>query len=375
MNIRKYISIICFSIISIISLFFYQSCVDPVEPEYDFQNDIILVDAYALTEPGLSTVSIKKSVFEYNRYYSATVSNAKVKLENVASGLSVDFLEDSSGIYLCPDNFAVTAGEVWKLYIELEDGRHIESKAETATAAIPFENIDIEYSSEARYDIGFDRFIPGHTIQIDWNDPPGEKNYYLWKYRTFEPLYVCKTCERGIFRDGKCQRSTSNFFRPYTSYLCDPSCWMIRNGEELPIFEDRFSDGAEIIDREIAIIPFFRRPDVLVEIQQYSLNESAYDYFRIINNLISENSGLNAPPPAALLGNLYSPDDLSEVFFGNFTVAGVSTKNIFIDRSNIFDNPLTRDPEIVLEPCPSCPTLYPCTEGALRTAIKPEGWP
>lgn len=361
-----------FLIYSLISLI---ACVDPVSPEFDFQDDVLFVDAYVLTQTGASTVSIKNSFYDGRDYRVENVLNAKVRVENTATGDQIEFLEDSTGIYLCPPDFATSVGESWKLYIQLEDGRQIESKPETVNPSVPIENVTVEFSSEVKYDVSFDEFVPGHSVRLDWKDPPGERNYYLWKYRTYEPQLVCKTCERGIFRNGKCEDVTSGFVPPYYDYLCDPACWRIRYGEELPIFDDRLSDGAQITGREIAVLPYYRRQDVLIQIQQLSLSETSFEYFEVINNLITESGGLNAPPPAALLGNLFNPNDPSEFILGQLTASAVTVENVYIDRSDITDLPLTPDPTIRTETCATCPVLFPCEEGRFRTSVKPDGWP
>lgn len=354
----------------------YQSCIESVDPEFDLQADIIFVDAYALTEPGTSSVTISKSTFENQITYKVVnVPNASVKIENTNTGEVVIFVEDQSGVYGCPTNFAVAVGEEWKLYIELEDGKKIESNPQTVTSSVPLDNVQAEYSPEVEFNAANGKFIPGHRLTIDWQDPAGEENFYLWKYRTFEPLFVCKTCERGIFRNGECVPTGLSYGPPYYSYTCLPDCWQINLGKNLPIFHDRLEDGAMITNREIAIIPFNRRPDILVEIQQFTLDKSAYEYFKVINSLVNESGGLNAPPPAPLLGNLFNPDDSSDLLLGQFTAAGVSTKRVFIDRSQIIEPPLTTDDLVILETCVSCPTSAPCVESFSRTPIKPEGWP
>ena len=364
----------------VIALFFilpvFQSCVEQVDAEFDLQPDIIFIDAYALTEPGVSTVTISKSIFDaQNNYRVVNEHNAKVKIENLTNGEIIEFPEDDNGIYLCPPTFAASVGEVWKLFIELENGKKIESKPQTITTSIPLDNIQATYSPEIEFNLDYGRFVPGHRVSIDWQDPAGEENYYLWKYRIFEPLFVCKTCLRGIFRNGECVPTGLSYGPPYYNYTCLPDCWQISFGNELTIFNDRLEDGATITDREIAVLPFYRRPSILIEVQQLSLDKSAFEYFEVINSQISQSGGLNAPPPAALLGNLFNPDDSSDLILGQFTAAGISTKRLFIDRSQIEESPFAPTETIILENCPTCPTSYPCEESATRTAIKPEGWP
>jgi len=350
------------------------SCIDKVDAEYNYQDNIIFIDAYALTEAGTSTVTISRSNWSdlYKFYTVKFIPNAKVQLKNIDTELTIDFIADSTGVYVCPSDFAVEEGEVWKLFIELDDGRKFESKPEKVKAAIPIDEIRYEYSTEMFYYAARDKFVPGHRINIDWQDPEGDKNYYLWKYKTFEPLYVCKTCEKGILRNDACE--AINFGPQYYNYLCDPVCWQIKYAKEPIIFEDRLSDGAAIKNKEIVILPFYRRPDILIEVQQLSLNESAYNYFKIISDQVSASGGLNAPPAAPLFGNLFNPDDPTEIVLGQFTAAGVSSKFVFIDRSTILENPFRPDDPIILETCIGCPQSYPCKESLTKTSIEPEGW-
>lgn len=350
------------------------SCVDIVEAEYNYQDNILFVDAYALTETGTSTVSINRSFWDGRSYSVRPVTNAKVRLENVDLETSVEFIESDSGEYLSPTDFRAVEGETWKLYIELEDGKKIESKAETVIAAIPIDDIRSEYSTEVIFDNSQDEFVPGHKVMIDWQDPAGQENYYLWKYKTYQPLYVCKTCIRGVLRNGACQANTTPFFPAYYDYLCEPVCWKLEYEEETIVFEDRLSDGATIQDFNLTILPFYRRPDILIEVQQLSLSKSTYDYFKVINDQVSVSGGLNAPPAAPLIGNLFNPDDPTDFILGQFTTAGVSSKSLFIDRSTIQEFPITPDPVIRLEPCLTCPKSYPCEESRNRTSIEPEGW-
>lgn len=353
---------------------FIVSCVDQVDAEYAYQDNIIFIDAYALTQEGTSSVSISRSNWDERNYSIKLVEGADVKLENINTGLTVDFIADSSGVYLGPSDFVVEAGEVWVLYIELADGRKFESQPETVKSPIPIDDIKAEYSREVVFNQTRNSFVPGHLISIDWQDPAGEENYYLWKYRTFEPLFVCKTCFNGRFRNGECEDLPNRFGPPYYNYLCEPVCWQIKYEEEPIIFEDRLFDGTSIENKEIVILPFFRRPDILIEVQQLSLDKTTYDYFKILNDQVSSSGGLNAPPAAPLLGNLFNPDDPSEIVLGNFTAAGVSSKSIFIDRSMLLENPFRPDDNIIIETCIPCPQSFPCIESFTRTSIEPTGW-
>lgn len=349
-------------------------CITPVEPEFKFKDGIIFVDAYALTEEGKSSISVQRSVLLNERFYTEAVSGATVLLINTVTNEEVVCTISSDGLYLPPNNFKVNQEESWKLYIELADGRRFESTPEVVNKGVEIDNIKATYSKEVTFLEEENGFVPGHSISIDWTDPAGTENFYLWKYKTYEPIVVCLTCERGQFRNGECTRDNNFRFRNF-DYLCEVPCWFIRFSESFQIYDDGLVDG-ESIERPVAIVPFYRKQDILVEIQQLSLTKESYEYFEIINDILVENSGLNAPPPAALAGNLVNIDDPSEVVLGQFTATTSSTLTLFIDRSTITDTPINPETLPALEDTanPDHILIAPCEEGKQRTSIKPAGW-
>ncbi|MEM9885359.1 MAG: DUF4249 domain-containing protein [Bacteroidota bacterium] len=352
------------------------ACIDSVEPEFQFRDNIIFIDAYALTEVGLSSVRIEKSQLGPNNFYfNAAVAEANVKFINVEEGSEVVCAENEAGFYLPPPDFKVNSGERWKLSIELKDGRRFESSAEQVGEAVEVEEIKAEFTEDQINLDAYQGFVPGHLVRIDWTDPAGEENFYLWRYKSYEPLVVCQTCEQGRFREGVCLEESNFRFRNF-DYLCQTPCWLIRRGRNVQILEDRLLDGQRIENRLIAEIPFYRKQDILVEVQQLALSKSTYEYFKIINDILVESSSLNAPPPAALVGNLFNVDDPKEAVLGQFTAAASSTLSLFIERRNL--NTLVLEPESLpaLEDTtdPTSIITAVCEEGANQTAVEPKGW-
>src|SRR5690606_32666617 len=129
----------------------------------------------------------------------------------------------------------------------------------------------------------------------------------------------------------------------------------------------------------IANIILTRKTKILAEIHQFSITPKAYEYYRTIKDLINNNGGLNAPLPAALIGNMYNPDNLEQLVLGRFTAASATTKSIMIDRTLLAENPLEYQmdamPEKENDPIPR-PYQYtaPCENSRFRTSIRPEGW-
>jgi len=117
------------------------SCVDPIVPEFDFKDNILFIDAFALSKEKLSSVTLKRSSVINGSYSILSIDNATVQFENVSSGEIIPCDLVSNGLYLPPVDFKVNEGETWKLKLELEDGSKYESKPEYINPAITIDNI------------------------------------------------------------------------------------------------------------------------------------------------------------------------------------------------------------------------------------------
>ncbi len=367
MHIGRYL----FFVFSLVMLF--NSCIDPVEPEFDFQDGLLYVDAFALSEEGTSIVTIQKSDLDRERFRLKPISDASVKFINSSTLQEVKLQSSGPGTYAPPFEFKVLEGESWHFEATLSDGSRIESSDEIVGGRVPIDDIKAIYDPTVTFDQDLNKLIPGHRVFLSLTDPEDEENHYMWVSRSFEILNTCITCERGRLREGICE--TFDGAPPYYSYLCDTTCWQIRHSDKLLVQDDVLNNGRTIEDKELTILPYYRREDILVEVQQISLTKSAFDYFKLIADITNNSGSLNAPPPAGLLGNLFNPDDLNQTILGQFTAASVTRQSLYIDRSGLEENPLAPDLRQVLEDCDYCPNYTPCEEGRFRTSIKPFGWP
>ncbi len=362
--------------------FLLNGCIEPVTPEFDFEEGLVFIEGFASSNTGSSFVSINESVSEFGVNRFDFISGAEVSLVNIATGSIINFTESEES-YISPLDFSVSPGEKWKLNVVLSDGRIYESEPEVVLSAVPVSDIKINYNREVEYRESLDQFIPGHSISVSFNDPLDTENYYYWSYRVLENLNYCVRCQEGIYRNGGCipYDLAGNELR-YFDYICETECWRIRYPEETNIFEDRFSNGKSVENLEVGIIPLYTNENMVVEVQQYSLTPDAYKYYKILKDITNNSGGFNAPPSAALVGNLFNPGDSNEFVLGRFTAAASVKSNVFVERINISEATLgsRQPPNISLEPTigspyPPPPTnLAPCVESRYRTANEPEGW-
>ncbi len=360
--------------------FLPSSCIDPVAPEFEYREGLLFIEGFASTVPGASFVVVNESSIEFGVYAVNFLAGASVNFENVDTG-TVVALNEVVGAYQPPSNFSAAAGENWKLNITLADGRTYESTPEEVLEAVPIDKIEVTYDPELAFrELDGGKFVPGHALTVNFQEPADPDNYYYWTYRTYENLDFCEKCTEGVFRNNQCQSyPIGGRGRRYFDYTCDVECWKIRFPESISILDDKFSNGKSIADLPIGDILLYTKENMVVEVQQYSLTPAAYDYYKVLKDIVDNNSGLNAPPPAALIGNLTNTSDPDEFVFGRFTAAATSVATLFIDRSAIQEPQLDpRDPivqEAFGDPLPDpITTIAPCSETKFRTAITPPGW-
>lgn len=354
------------------------TCTNPVSPEYQFIDGLLYIEGFVGTTEGSSFVKITKSEVAPN-YRNVVIHNAYVNFVNADTGARF-FLSQLNGgnDYLPYSSFKGEVGERWYLEVILPDDPNVyRSEIETIRPSVAVNELSFRYDKKLIYSEDYDRYVPGHEISISLDDPGDQIDYYYWRVKTYDKVRFCKVCYDGYYR-GFINCNPQNY-QPYYTYVCESDCWHIEFGNTIEVFSDKFSDGATTSSLPIANIILTRKTKILAEIHQFSITPKAYEYYRTIKDLINNNGGLNAPLPAALIGNMYNPDNLEQLVLGRFTAASATTKSIMIDRTLLAENPLEYQmdamPEKENDPIPR-PYQYtaPCENSRFRTSIRPEGW-
>ncbi|MEC7263514.1 MAG: DUF4249 family protein, partial [Bacteroidota bacterium] len=149
--------------------FLYVACVDPIAPEYEFIDNQIIIEGLASSIPGSSYVIVNQTSSEFGIYRNIFQEGATVTFNNLDTGQTF-FLEEDEGAYVPPDDFAVAPGESWELDVVLADGRNYKSLPETVVEPVTISGIRAEYSKELLFREDSGKFVPGHSLSIDFDD-------------------------------------------------------------------------------------------------------------------------------------------------------------------------------------------------------------
>ena len=363
--------------------FYLSSCIDPVTPEFKILEDLILINGIASSIEGASYVTVNESVVDYGTYKTKFLPGCIVKIIN--NDRVIDLIETYDA-YFVPKDFKVSEGETWELKVQLPDGTEYRSSPETIQEKVDVSSINSDYDLELYFDESLSRYVPGHRILISFQEPGDKENFYYYQYKSYERIFDCFTCYNGVLRNSECISTRGyRWARSYYTYLCDSPCWRIRFNEKVELFSDLFTNGKMVNDLIVGEVPLYTKQDILIDFQQYSISEEAYKYYKTLKDLLENNSGLNAPLPSPLIGNLYNPNDRDENVLGRFTVASGSSKSIFIPRRKLdggfieYSERSQREEYGDPVPMPLGMNDYPiyvsCDEGLYRTSFQPENWP
>ncbi len=363
------------------SLLLFTTCTDPIVPNFQLEAGLYLVEGSIVDQAGESEVRISLSILRNERYRLSAVSGAEVRsIDGDGNEVSWNQVESTSA-YRPPATFAGEPGQTYTLRVVTTDGQMFESAPEKMSIPVPIADSRITFSQEAYFSTGRDRFIPAFTLFIDFDDPADQRNFYLIDYRKWETVEVCASCPtRMRFRDGECEDWRRNFEERW-DYLCETDCWSIRSSDGFELFQDEFSDGNRLNNVKAGQLDFVSgNAGLLFEARLQALSGGAFEYARVLKEVSEGGGGLNAPNPAALVGNIKSVSNPDDIVLGYFSTASVTTHRAFIDRSTVDGTPLPSQFAIMLEPSPMicipeevCPPLVPC-EGPDRTSETPEGW-
>lgn len=359
------------------------ACVEPYDLSFLSQKEILFVEADINDYDSLQYVTIKKNIPEPKNIVYFDVDNAKVQIIEGGSRI-IDCPYTSLGRYKLPDNFRSKNGTDYQLKMII-DGKTYQSSIEKAERVAPIEKI---YSQFAAKDIDLlEKKVDGHRIFLETKDIPKIANYYLWQWKLYEKQSYCKSCYGGRYFTapsplGRCVDDQNLMRRGLTyDYLCSSNCWEIKYSNQVNIMSDLYATDETIKGRFIADIPFYQFKNSLIEVQQYSISKSAFDYFNIMVNQTQRNGTLADTPPAGLIGNIKNTMDKTEPIGGIFMVSSKTSKVFVIERIGIQNAAnavgLVVGRDVNPEPAgndTSRPPFAPCIESKERTSKKPFGW-
>ncbi len=353
-------------------------CISDIELKNNFAGSFVIVDAVLKQSPNdneLDSTDFKVKLSTTlvtgtgTSAFQVPIKNEKVELIiNQNTTLILD--QTSPGSYYLKDRALLKTGNSYQLRFSNGEKKY-ESTVETMPDSVSIGKVYTDFNSKSSEKT--------HQLFVDLNDIPQIRNYYSWTYRIFEKQEYCAQCYTQSRGPALC----SEDLYPLTgakvsiSLNCTSNCWDILRDKTVNSLSDLYFDGKPLIKKEIGYVPYHFSQGCLVEVQQFSITASYYNYLQLLKNISSNQGGLVDTPPAILVGNVHNIKDNSEKVLGYFTIANASKRRIWLDRrdaSSAGMAPLSSINLSVPPPIGNTIPLRPCVQSDTRTNKMPVGW-
>lgn len=216
-------------------------------------------------------------------------------------------------------------GHRYTLKVVLPDGNVYVSSPELLAPVAPIRQVDAEFrpgnNTVGQPDL--------YRVLIDTQDPATPGDYYRWSTYSYVP--------RWTSYDPK--HPPQNIISPCST--C--SCWVPYYSQLTAVLSDALINGNQISRRPVFNSPVYAVGKQYVEVRQYSLTRSAYQYWTHFEEQRSRTGSLFDPQPASIEGNVHQQADTTVLALGYFGASAVSRQRLVIPGDTInYDKFLNR---------------------------------
>ncbi len=364
------------STIFLLAVLFYSSaCVDRITFDVGSPSSFpVVIDGYISDEPGPYTIKISKAFDIESKLSIKTPISVKKLTISDDQGFTEKLKEVTAGEYQTDTNgIQGVVGRSYTLEVELLDGRVYRSKPDILLPSGKVEKVYHAYKAEQNIDgatdYGFDVFFNSSAGNLD-------NYYFLWKFvGTFQvetnPELNTEPCG-----EGRCPRPL-----PCSAYAlingspervkdCECcSCWTNIFNDEPIVSDNQVIEGGQFLNVKASYVPitgwtFMHK--VHAEVQQMSLSQQAFDFWKAVKAQKRATQSLFLPLSGKIPSNFYQVSGTEGPIEGLFFATSISKNSVFITRDDVPSPSLI---PTVLQYTGSCTTLFPYS-----STVKPDFW-
>jgi hypothetical protein len=353
------------------------SCVEEYTNNPTLSSEILIVDGLITNQLDADTIAVSYSKGRAFDVEIVPVKNCKITILS-DEGQVYNLQEDADGKYYTPSNMVRQIGKSYKLKLSIPNGDNYESNFEKMTE-VPVPKVYDVFDEKAILNPKGNIFRKGNKVYINFQDPPEVSNKYLFRYKYYEQIAICKTCYNSrVLQGTDCEYIELKKYYPFFDYVCKGDCWDIYYDNSINIFSDEYSNGKLINGLLIGSIPYVNYTGALMEIKQYSISTEGYRFYNLLYLQGQKTGSLTDTPPSPIVGNIRNIDNPQRIVTGFFGASAVSSIKYTVDRKkNIGSAEEYLGHSPVTENAPELGRVAPealCIESKTRTKIKPIGW-
>lgn len=299
-------------------------CIEPFTPQIDESEESLVIEGQIADQEGFHYIHISRTA-PYNDPHKIPEPDCQVEVVDNYGNI-FEFYESDSGVYMqwLPKDF-LNIGTQYKVKVITTDGNIYESDFnELLSSSPPIDNI--YYEIETRETDDPDKPLNGIQFYLDLNAPGDFARNYRWELEEtweYEAAYRIQ-----YYYDGTIHEIDDPFFLF--------RCWRTEPIRKIYTFTTRYSTSNTINKFPLNYVSNQSnrlKIKYSLLVKQYSLSNTAYDYWFQVQKQSQERGGLYETQPVQIQGNISNINDPEEVVLGFFDVSSVPEKRIFVSES------------------------------------------
>lgn len=260
----------------------------------------------------------------------ATVENCEVSIiEN--DNNKTNLVETEPGVYVSsPDDLIGIPGNSYSLYVKTPNGNEYITEPQLMNSPVDIDSVYSEFTTIENADYVYG--LPGYKFSISTQESSSEESYFLWNMIETYQYHADYTLFGMYNKFGKFVEvgtDTSDIFSEV--YWC----WKTQNTGYIVTGTTFNLSTPQISKQPILFVgtdtrKLQKRYSLLIN--QYTITEEAYSFWKKIEDQSSNDNFLVANQPFKIIGNLQNINNSDEEVYGYFTVATVDQARVFVDE-------------------------------------------
>jgi hypothetical protein len=335
----------------------------------------VVIDGYISDQPGPYTIKVTKAFDIESKLSIKTPISVKEMVLSDNQGNQEVLAAVGQGVYQTnPNGIRGTIGRVYKLHIELLDGRVYESTPDTLQASGKVDKVYYNFvtgvATNGAETYGFDVFF-------DSSSGVNENYHFLWQFvGTFKvitnPELHAVPCGQAMCpRPPACSGfivGPDGLVQVGSCTCC--SCWSNLFNAEPIVSSDEFIEGGRFKGIRATYVPLAAwtfMDKVHAEVRQLSLSRQAFDFWKAVRAQKNATGSLFQPLTGKVPGNFIQISGPESAMEGLFFATSIATNDAFITRADVPGQIPIPSPGVVYSD--DCRTLFPYS-----TNVKPDYW-
>jgi len=299
-------------------------CIEPFTPNIDESEESLVIEGIITDQAGNHYINISRTS-PYNDPHIIPEQDCQVEVVD-NYGDFFEFFESDPGVYMqgIPEDF-LNIGTQYKVKVITADGNIYESDFNELLSPSPLID-NIYFEIEDRETDNPDITLNGIQFYLDLNPPDNIARHYRWELEEtweYEASYRIQ-----YYYDGT------------IVYPIDDPFFLFRCWRTEPIRKIYTSSTLNSTSSAINKFPLHYvssetnrlKIKYSLLVKQYSLSNTAYDYWLQVQEQSQESGGLYETQPARIRGNISNVNDHEEVVLGYFFASSVTQKRIFVSE-------------------------------------------